>query len=202
MNRWLRRMQLISTGVVLIPSAILLMFAYWSAISPRRSALEAIILLILGIALTPLIYWLWDVVIWLKHGQAPDADPTALSARIAKKPYFAFVPVLIMLGLVSVLNSAGNRLERGEEKRDIFVDLGASCESESAKAIKENGTDPNDAKVKALIGRYCSCYVLEVQMQYAPAEFEKISTSGGAGVAKDKKFQGLMEKCDKQVAKP
>jgi hypothetical protein len=202
MNKWLRRMQLISTGVVLVPSAILLMFAYWSAISPRRSALEAIVLLILGIALTPLIYWLWEVVIWLKHGQAPDADPTSLSARIARKPYFAFIPVLIMVGLVWLLDRAGDRIEPGEQQRNIFVDMRASCESEAAKSLKQNGTDPNGAKAKAMIGKYCSCYVLEVQMQYTPAEFEKISTLGSASLEKDKKFQGLMEKCDKAAAEP
>ena len=199
MNRWLRRMQLISTGLMVIPSAILLMFAYLSAISPRHSPLEAVVLLILGIALTPLIYLLWTVVIWLKRGQAPDADPTSLAARIAKKPYVAIVPVMIMLGLVFFLNGLNSGLEQGEVKPDVFVGMRTSCEAASADAAKRNGADPTDASVKAMIGKYCSCYVLEVQTQYTPAEMERISTLGNAGLAKETKLQSLLAKCEKEA---
>jgi hypothetical protein len=37
-----------------------------------------------------------------------------------------------------------------------------------------------------------------MQMQYTPAELERFSVRDGAGLAKDKKFLALLDKCEQQ----
>jgi len=193
-------MQLISTGIVVIPSAILLLFAYMSATSPRHSPVEAVVLALLGIGLTPLIYLLWGVVIWLKRGQSADADPGSLAARVAKKPYVAVVPVVIILALAFFLNGLSEGLDRSAAKMDVFAEMRTSCEDAATHSAKQNGADPTAANIKAMIGKYCSCYVLGVQTQYTPAELEKISTLDHASLAKQTKLQNLVAKCEKEAA--
>jgi hypothetical protein len=195
MSKWWWRLRLILTGVVIIPSVILLMFAYLSATSPGHSAREAIVLLCLAIALPPLVYGLGTAAIWLKRGQAPDADPTTLSARIGKKPYIAFVPIVIMLGLIWLLNDLSVGLKHEDEIPDGFAKMRESCVSESLKSAKQNGADPNAKDVRAMVSNYCSCIVLKVQIEYTPAEFAKLDS---AGVAQDKKFNSLLERCEKE----
>jgi hypothetical protein len=202
MSPWLRRLPLIAAGVMLIPSVILLMFAYLSATTAGHSTTEAVILLLLALALPPSFYGLASVVVWLKRGQAPDADPGSLAARVAKKPYVAFIPVLIMLGLLWLLNGLNDGMKRGDEKHDVFAAMRDTCVTDARKSMQQNGADPNSAKVKAMVDKYCTCIVIQTQVQYTPAEFEKMDALGPAGLANDKKFMGLIDQCSKQATEP
>jgi hypothetical protein len=154
MSKWWWRLRLTLTGVVIIPSVILLMFAYMSATSPGHSAREAIVLLCLAMALPPLVYGLGTAVIWLRRGQAPDADRTTFSARIGKKPYIAFVPVGIMLGLIWLLNGVGVGLRHEDEIPDGFAKMRESCVSAALRSAKQNGADPNAKAVRAMASNY------------------------------------------------
>jgi hypothetical protein len=198
-RKWYRRLQLFFTALVLVPGAILLYFAYLSATTPSHSAAEAVILLLLGIALPPLIYWLWALIIWLKLGQEPGADPSSLAARIARKPYLAFIPVIIMLALIWLLNGFGNGIKDVERKPDVFVAMRQSCDEEATRALRQKGADPTTPALKALVDRYCSCVVIEAQLRYAPAEIEQMDKLDNAHLANDRKFAALIDKCNKDA---
>jgi hypothetical protein len=58
---------------------------------------------------------LWSVVTRLKRGQAPDVDPTSLSARVAGKPNGAFIRILIAFGLRWFLSDLSEHMWRGED---------------------------------------------------------------------------------------
>jgi hypothetical protein len=199
MSKWYRRMQLISTAVMLFPSAVLLMFGYLSATRPRHSAAEAVVLFVLAVALPPLVYGGWALVIWLKRGQQPGADPSSLAARLGKKPYLGFIPVGLMLALLALLSRVNPGSSSTEAKEDVFVNMRTSCVSGAVSAAKRGGLDPGKPAAKARIDSYCSCFVLEMQTQYTSAELAKFAEGGGAGMAKDKKFLALIDKCQEQA---
>lgn len=202
MSKWWRRLQLITTGITIIPSVILLIFAYMSATRPNHTSAEAIVLLLLAIGFPPLVYGLGSLTIWLKRGQAPDADATSLAARIARKPYLAVVPVLLMLGIVWFLDGFNEGLKRGEDSPDVFTAMRSSCVSEATKSAQQSGANSDASAVKAKVDRYCTCIVLQVQEQYSPAEFEKVTARDPAGLANDKKFAGLIDKCASEAQQP
>jgi hypothetical protein len=151
MSKWYRRMQLISTAVMLFPSAVLLLFGYLSATSPRHSALEAVILFVLAVALPPLVSGGWALVISLKRAQQPGADPSSLAARLGKKPYLGFHP-----RRVDARSAGGSQpfqpKPRSERREGGFLrDMRTSCLSGATSAVKREGLDPSTSAAKARI---------------------------------------------------
>jgi hypothetical protein len=197
MSPWYRRLQLISTAVVLFPSAVLLYFGYLSATTPGHSTAEAAVLIALGVALPPLIFGMWAAIIWAKRGQQPGADPSSPAARYGK--YLPYVAIGLMVGLISLGRGFSPSSSRGDEKKDVFVSMRASCVSEASNAAKKQGVDPNASETKARIDKYCTCYVLQMQRQYSPEEFAALSKLDGAGLAKDKKLAALLDTCDRET---
>jgi len=201
MSLWYRRLQFISTAVMLFPSTVLFYFGYLSATRPTHTALEAVVLFILAIALPSLVYFLWAAVIWLKRGQQPGADPSSLAARLGKKPYMAFIPVGVMLALLAALGSlntgSGKRADK-DSTEGFFESMRDSCLSSAASALKRDGVDTASAAAKARMEAYCSCVVLQLQMQYTPTELARFSVRGSDEMTKDKKFFALLEQCRKQ----
>jgi hypothetical protein len=111
------------------------------------------------------------------------------------------VPIVIMLGLLGLFNSFGEKPKPAEDQ-DVFANMRESCTSGAAKSMQQNGADLSAADVKAKIDKNCSCFVLEVQTQYTPDEFAKISTLDRASLANDPKFSGLIDKCTKAADQP
>jgi hypothetical protein len=198
MSKWYRRMQLISTVVVLFPSAVLVYFGYLSATTPGHSTTEAVVLVVLGVALPPLIYSAWAGIIWAKRGQLPGADPSSPAARYGK--YLPYVAVGVMVLLLSLGRGFHPSPARSTEKGDVFVAMRASCVSEATNAARKQGVDPGAAEMQARIEKYCTCYVLQVQLQYTPEEFAQLSKLDRAGLAKEKKLAALLETCDQQAS--
>jgi hypothetical protein len=200
MSKWYRRMQLISTVVVLFPSAVLLYFGYLSATTPGHSTTEAIVLFVLGAALPPLIYSAWAGVLWAKRGQLPGADPSSPAARYGK--YLPYLAVGVMVALISLGRGFTPAPARSDEKGDGFVKMRASCVAEAGNGARRQGVDPDAAETKARIEKYCTCYVLQVQLQYTPEEFAQLSKLDRAALAKEKKLGALLETCDRQATQP
>jgi hypothetical protein len=197
MNPWFRRLQLISTGLMVPVSLGLLVFGYLAATTPEHSATEAVVLFALAVAIPPLIYGLWSLIRWIDRGRQPSADPSSLAARIGRKRYVGFVPIVIMLGVLKLSTSVGMGSSQSEPEA-AFARMRRSCVQSASSSLKQHGADPTAAKVKAKIDKYCSCVVVQVQVQYTPAELERVSSLGRGAPEKDEKLGRLLESCARQ----
>jgi hypothetical protein len=197
MSKWYRRMQLISTAVVLFPSAVLLCFGYLSATTEGHSRTEAVVVLAMAVVFPPLIYGLWSAIIWAKRGRLPGADPSSAAARYGR--YLPYVAVGLMVGLISFGRGFNPASSRSDEENDVFVTMRASCVSGASNAARKHGADPGAAETKARIEKYCTCYLNEVQSQYTPEGYVKLSMLDSASLAKDKKHAALLQTCDRRT---
>jgi hypothetical protein len=197
MNPWYRRMQLISTLVMLLPSAGLLALGYSFWTSARHSRGEAVVLFVLGVALPPLIYFAWTGILWMKRGALPDADPTSLSARVAKKPVLVLLVVGgVAFGFVSFLNGFANAVSGGGDPAAGFARMRSSCVSSAASSVRQKGADPSASPLKEKLDRYCGCVVDEIRAEYTTAEqAEAVLTQG----LKDPKMRQLIARCQQQA---
>jgi hypothetical protein len=199
----LRRLQIISTCIMLVPSAILLFFSYLAATSPDHTAAEAIVLAIIGLGLTPIIYGLWAVVRWVRRNQEPDADPTSIGARLGKTPYLALVPISIMLGILAI----GRSVDKPAESRNafhsatsnFFAQMRAGCIASADSSATQSGANPSAPDVRAHINDYCQCFTTEVEKQYTPEEFSRVAALDSAGMSKEGKLNRLMASCTDRV---
>jgi hypothetical protein len=191
----LRRLQIISTVVVLFPSAGLLLAAYLSATRPEHSAAEAVTLAIAGIALPPLIYWLWSLIRWLRRGQEVGADPQSLAARLSKKPYLGFIPVAITLAILGVLKGSPQRDDPSAVTDKLRTGCIASADSDAVRS----GANPKAFDVHKRIADYCGCFATQVTQQYAPNEFATAITLDSAGLSRERKLNRLMTTCSEAV---
>jgi hypothetical protein len=200
MANWYRRSQLISTVVMLFPSAALLALAYscWTS-GRQRSRAEAVVYFLLGVALPPLIYFAWTAIIWMKRGALPGADPSSLAARVAKKPLLVLsVMGGLAIGLVSFLNGFADTVtERDDNKQNGYARMRASCVSGMSAALKQKGVDPNASPMKEKVDKYCGCVVVRLRTEYTLDEVEKLLEQGL--VMKEPKARELNAKCLQQV---
>jgi|GEM_PF-5641785 len=204
MSKWYRRMQRISTVVMLFPCAGLLYASYLAATRPNHPTSEAIVLFILGVGLTPGIYYLYEVVIWLKRGQQPDADPTSLAARLGKKAWLPLVPVAVLVGLASATSGFNKGFSHAREPDDLrdsnqmLANMRKGCVSSATETLKRRGGDVNAPPLKAKIDAYCGCFADEMRAQYSLAELVKFDDTR-ADLTKETKVRTLIEKCQHQA---
>ncbi|MGZ6058447.1 MAG: hypothetical protein ACXWLP_03230 [Myxococcaceae bacterium] len=196
MERTLRLLQRITTGVLLFPSAALLIFAYLSATRPNHTAAEAAVLLVLGLALLPLNWIAWNWVVRIRMARQPGADPTTPAARLSRSPYLAIVPVLLGLGLLRLANGVNARV------RDdgALESMRRACVESAVKTATVSAINPSSAEVKARIDRYCGCVVTGVKTQYSAAELAQLDGLSAGELEGERRFNRLLETCASSVA--
>ncbi len=199
MSKWYRRMQFLSTLLMLLPSAALLALAYscWTS-GGRHSRAEAVVYFILGVALPPFIYFAWAAVIWVKRGALPGADPTSLAARVAKKPMLLpLVLGCVAVGLVSFLNGFSNTVTgRDDNKENGYARMTSSCVSGMANGVKQHGGNPSASPLKEKLEKYCGCFVGKMRTEYTLDQVENLLDQG---LMKDPKARQFGSQCQQQA---
>jgi hypothetical protein len=185
-DKLLRRLQIILTILVLLPSAGLLMFAYFSATTPGHSTAETLLLAIAGVALAPANYALWGFIRQMRRAQEPGADPRALATRLGRYKYLGVIPAALSILIVQVVTA-----HPAHDTYNAADNIRSSCITGTASALKERGTDPTAASVKASLTGYCGCIVANIERSFTPAEVERIDKSP----ADDPKIKQIAQTC-------
>jgi hypothetical protein len=212
-ERLWRRGQLIGTGVLsLVCAPLLLCLAYLAATSPAHRPSEAVALLLVGLLPPPLFYWAFKAVIAMRRAREPDAEASLRSTRIMKSryaPFLAAIPIGIMLSLNQGLGRLNEHMKQDPSSPGQAQSLAsrqaatmrAACSSSMETAALHSGAAPKTAAVSAIIDKYCTCFVVQVQSQHTPAEIELLE-SDSARMAQDPTLNRAAEFCRAGIENP